>query len=196
MQPYEGAAAVLAAHPLGSLPRVLLLAPAPLAPRLAEALLGAGARLAGYEAFDECRLWARVPRFGADFPADFLPAEAALYTHIAFDKGCYVGQEVHARQHYRGHANRKLVSVDVPENIAQAMQAGARLFLGGEDVGALTSLSRQARPRAGDGEPVRRGIAVVRYAVAVGGAPLSAQADAAATIAVAPLATDLGVAKR
>jgi len=47
IQPYEGAAAVLAAHPLGALPRVLVLVPAPLAPKLAEALLGAGARLAG-----------------------------------------------------------------------------------------------------------------------------------------------------
>lgn len=221
MQPYEGAAAVLAAHPLGAVPRVLVLAPAPLAPKLAEALLGAGARLAGYEAFEECRLWARVPRFGADYPADYLPAEAAVYTHIAFDKGCYVGQEVHARQHYRGHANRKLVSVDVPEGIAAGMQAGSRLFLGGENVGALTSLSRQARPRAGDAEaggteaggteaggrqagstevgdtgPVRRGIAVVRYAVAGAGAPLSSAADAPATITIAPLATDLGVAKR
>ncbi len=204
IQPCDGAAAVLAAHPLGALTRVLVLAPAPLAPRLAEALLGAGARLAGYEAFDECRLWARVPRFGVDFAADYLPAEAAVYTHIAFDKGCYVGQEVHARQHYRGHANRKLVAVDVPEGAG--LQAGARLFLGGEDVGALTSLSRLARPRAGgtqaggtqagSAEPVRRGIAVVRYAAAGAGLALSPRADGPATIAVGPLATDLGAAKR
>ena len=166
LQTFAGAPLVAVAHALGPHPRWLLLTAAALAPRLIEALLSGGARLAGFEAFDECRLWARVPRWGVDFTPEHLPAEAALYTHIAFDKGCYVGQEIHARQHYRGHANRKLVAVSVPESAAAGLRVGAPLFLGAEEAGKLTSLSKLARSAGAAGAPVRQGIALVRYAVA------------------------------
>jgi folate-binding protein YgfZ len=198
LQPFAGAAAVCVAHPLGALPRYVLLAPATLAPQLVDALLAAGARLAGYDALDEARIWARVPRFGADFTTDYLPAEGALYDHIAFDKGCYVGQEIHARQHYRGHANRKLVSVDVPESAAATLAVGARLYVAkegaAEDAGSLTSLARTSRPN-GAGMLVRRGIAIVRYAVAAERPALAVALGQPADVSVAPLATDLGSAK-
>ena len=196
IQPALGAAVVCAAYSLGGHPRLLLLAPTALAPRLVEALLAAGARLAGYEAYDECRIWARVPRFGVDYLTDALPAEAALYTHIAFDKGCYVGQEIHARQHHRGHANRKLISVDLPEWGAGAAGAGTRLFQDGQDVGRLTSLARLARPVGSGQAPMRRGIAMVRYSIAVEQPPLSLGADQPAAVTVHPVATDLGAAHR
>lgn len=189
--PYDGGVVVTAPLPLGATPRRLVLVPAPRAPALAEALLGAGARLAGYDSFDEVRIWARVPRFGVDFGPDFLPAEAAIYTHVAFDKGCYVGQEVHARQHYRGHANRKLVAVDIQEPAAATLNPGADLFLGAEAVGRLTSLSRTIRRNEG-GDPVRRGIALVRFAVASEWPSLASTAGGSATISLTPLATDLG----
>lgn len=200
IQPFGGAGVILATHPLGAHPRVVVMVPAPVAPLLVAALLKAGARLAGYEALEECRIWARVPRSDADFTSEFLPAEAALYDHIAFDKGCYVGQEVHARQHYRGHANRKLVAVDIPEQAAASLHIGSSLFLGAEEVGRLTSLSRSARP-GGSGTvsepaPVRRGIAIVRFAVATDRPALASAADQPAAIALSPLATDLGAAKR
>jgi len=204
IQPFGGAAIVCAPYPLGAHPRVLVLAPVALAPRVVEALLAAGARLAGYDAFDECRIWARVPRFGVDYGTDALPAEAALYTHIAFDKGCYVGQEIHARQHHRGHANRKLVTVDVPEAAAAALSPDSlspdsppavRLFEGGEDVGRITSLARLARPAGAGGTSVRRGIAMVRFATAAAKPTLALAAGQPATVTVSSVATDLGVTR-
>jgi folate-binding protein YgfZ len=193
IQPFGGAAIVCAPYPLGAHPRALVLAPAAVAPRVVEALLAAGARLAGYDAYDEIRIWARVPRFGVDYGTDALPAEAALYTHIAFDKGCYVGQEIHARQHHRGHANRKLVAVDVPEAEAAGAAVESRLFEGGENVGKITSLARLARSAAPGSPSLRRGIAMVRYATAAAKPPLALAADRPATVTVSPVATDLGV---
>jgi len=176
--------------PLGGVPRVMALLPAPHARPWAEALLAAtpGARLVGFEAFDEMRIQAGVPRFGVDFDGDFLPAEAALYDHVSFNKGCYVGQEVHARLHHRGHVNRKLCAVTLPEARAAALQPNADLFAAGQLAGVLTSLARLGR--AGE----RRGIALVRWQHLQTAAPLAVAPDAPADIRLSALATDLGAA--
>ena len=160
------------------------------APALAEALLADNhaARLVGMEAYDEARLWAGVPRFAVDYTQDHLPAEAALYDHISFNKGCYVGQEIHARMHYRGHPNRKLACVDFPAAEAERLAVGDELFLEGKAVGSLTSLSRLERGG------LRRGIAMLRYQDLQQWPSLAAGADGAARAATRPLASDLGVA--
>ncbi len=198
--------------PLGALPRLLLLLPPAAAPGLAQALLGAnaaggggaaaagfaGVRLVGLEAWEECRIWAGVPRFGVDYGPEFLPAEAALYGHIAFDKGCYVGQEVHARLHHRGHVNRKLMAVEMPEATAAQLAPGSELRDApppAPAAGRLTSLARLSR--AGR----RRGIALVTHAIAQARTALAAAGGPAdiggvADIIVSPLATDLGVVRR
>jgi folate-binding protein YgfZ len=124
-----------------------------------------------------------------DFDRDFLPAEAALYDHLSFNKGCYVGQEVHARLHHRGHVNRKLCAVTLPEAAAQGAQPGDRLYADGEAVGGLTSLARLPV----DGQ--RRGIAVMRWQALQDGAPLALAPDGPAAVRPLALATDLGAAR-
>ncbi len=177
--------------PVGALPRVVALLPPAAATTLVEALLAAssGARLVGFEAFDEARLWAGVPRAGADFGPEHLPAEAAIYDHISFDKGCYLGQEIHARMHYRGHPNRKLAGVRIPHSAAEGLAAGSELYLEGKSVGALTSLSRLER------EGSRRGIAMLRYQELQGWPALAVRPDGEAAVVPFPLASDLGTAK-
>lgn len=184
-------APLLALHlPLGALPRFALLMPPAAAPDVARRLLEApGARLVGLSAWDEARIWARVPRFGPDFGPEHLPAEAGLYTHMAFDKGCYVGQEIHARMHYRGHPNRKLAALSIPESAAAALQPGAMLYREGQAAGQITSLARLPR----DG--TRAAIALVRYPLAEARLPLATAADGPETAVVLPLATDLGGGK-
>lgn len=51
-----------------------------------------------------------LPRFGIEMDGETIPQEANLDTHgaISFTKGCYTGQEVVARIHFRGHVNRHL----------------------------------------------------------------------------------------
>ncbi|MBI3992401.1 MAG: hypothetical protein HY342_03940, partial [Candidatus Lambdaproteobacteria bacterium] len=176
------------AHALGPLPRRTVLLPAALAPALTEALLAAqpAARLVGLEAYDEARTWAGVPRLGVDFDTDFLPAEAGLESHLSHNKGCYVGQEIHARLHFRGHPNRKLVALRLPATLAQGLAAGATLYAEGQSVGRITSLSRLER------RGQRAGIGLLRYQVTQERPRLAAAPDGEAAIVLAPVATDLG----
>jgi folate-binding protein YgfZ len=188
---FGGGPLVAFADPLAALPRLIVLLPPPQAPAFVEALLAAapGARLVGFEAYDEARIQAGLPRMGPDFGRDHLPGEAGLYAHLSFNKGCYVGQEPHARMQHRGHPNRKLVAVHLPEAAAAGLAAGSPLFRGDEPVGTLTSLART--PLAGE----RRGIALIRYTVVAEGVALAPRAGDAALVRLFPLATDLGAAR-
>ena len=83
---------------------------APHANMLFDALLGAGARAVGLAAADIVRVEAGRPEWGIDMDDTTMPQEANLETlhAISFTKGCYTGQEVVARVHFRGHINRTL----------------------------------------------------------------------------------------
>ena len=51
---------------------------------------------------------AGMPSFGADFTSDHFPQESGLEAQaVSYSKGCYLGQEVVARIHYRGQANHE-----------------------------------------------------------------------------------------
>lgn len=64
-----------------------------------------------WEAF---RIERGLPRFGVEFDATLYPQEASLEKlAVAFDKGCYLGQEVVYMLENRGHVKRKLVALDV-----------------------------------------------------------------------------------
>lgn len=85
-----------------------LLAEPELAPDVVEALCDAGARPVGEATLETLRIEAGVPapeHEAADAP---FPQELRLERAVAFDKGCYVGQETVARIHYRGQVNRLL----------------------------------------------------------------------------------------
>lgn len=69
--------------------------------------------------------------FAADMNLDLLGA-------IAWDKGCYIGQEVTARMHYKGLAKKRLLIVE-----GRDITEGDMLFNGGRVVGEV----RQSNPR-------------------------------------------------
>lgn len=62
------------------------------------------------DAAEIARIELGLPRFGIEMDAETIPQEANLDTlgAISFTKGCYTGQEVVARIHFRGHVNRHL----------------------------------------------------------------------------------------
>lgn len=73
-------------------------------------LESAGLGEANEQTVEIARVEAGLPRFGVDMDAETIPQEANLdkLDAISFDKGCYTGQEVVARIHFRGHVNRHL----------------------------------------------------------------------------------------
>ena len=186
----EGALVTLS-DPLGHLPRTLVLIPESNAPAFVDALIFGepAVRLMGLESCEELRIRAGLPRFGTDYGQDHLPAEAAVLSHVSFTKGCYVGQEIHARMHHRGHPNRKLVVVEWPETHTPALNPGSALFHDGTEVGRITSQNQVPV----DGK--RRAIAMVRYTAVKQGALLAAAIDEAPAISMTPLRSDLGGAK-
>lgn len=84
------------------------------APTLWHALIAAGARPVGEQAVEILRIEAGIPLYGVDMDESTIPLECNLEaTHISHTKGCYVGQEIIARVHSRGHTNRALTGLVV-----------------------------------------------------------------------------------
>jgi len=74
---------------------------------------------------------------GTDSDSKTLPPElgpAFESSHVAYDKGCYVGQEILQRIHSRGHTNRTWVVLQCEA----AVHAGADVALDGASVGKVT----------------------------------------------------------
>ena len=70
----------------------------------------AGALPGGQRAYDVARVEAGRPEWGVDIDEATIAQEANLdeLHAISYTKGCYTGQEVVARVHFRGHVNRHL----------------------------------------------------------------------------------------
>jgi len=116
--------------------------------------------LTGLEAFDEIRVSEGISRFGVDYTTENFPQEAGLADHISFKKGCYIGQEPHARMYHRGHPNWILVWLKLPED--SVASSGDALFHNSKEIGRITSL-------AGISERgFLRGIAMIRNELADG----------------------------
>ncbi len=81
--------------------------------------------------------------FGVDFSGENFPQETGRESAVSYAKGCYLGQEVVARIHYRGGVQR------LPRGLRFAgermLAAGAELLLEGRPVGRATSLARSPR---------------------------------------------------
>jgi tRNA-modifying protein YgfZ len=105
-----------------------------------EAALGARATPAGLAAWEVARVEAGRPEWGTDMDDTTIPQEANLdvLDAISYTKGCYTGQEVVARVHFRGHVNKTLRGLRAPGMTAPP--SGATLFDGtGKPVGDIRS---------------------------------------------------------
>ncbi|MFZ4573033.1 MAG: YgfZ/GcvT domain-containing protein [Phycisphaerales bacterium] len=107
-----------------------------------------GLRPAGWHAFNVARIEAGTPLYNIDFGTESLPAETGvLEDRVSFTKGCYLGQEIVARMHARGHPKQRLVAIkfethrDTPDSVPLQPVAECTLTpaAGGDPVGAVTS---------------------------------------------------------
>ncbi len=143
--------AVVARNPWGKVPRVSVLMHAHSVQAWLQALSqGDAVMTLGPEAIEELRLVGGVPRMGVDYQQGSLPQEAGLLGYLSFRKGCYMGQEIHARLQHRGGLNRTLMAFSMPEDVigsttdgAVASRAllGASLYQSEKVVGKITSLT-------------------------------------------------------
>jgi len=105
-----------------------------------------GARAVGEAAFEVARIEAGVPREGVDAGEEYIILESELEQAVSYTKGCYLGQEVIARIHWRGQPAKRLrgLLVEMPAGTAEIPAHGTELFaidgnLAGRRVGEITS---------------------------------------------------------
>jgi folate-binding protein YgfZ len=91
----------------------------------------------GHDTFETLRLEAGVPRFGSELDETIIPLEAELDHTIAYDKGCYLGQEIIARLDTLG-TPAKLLRTLVFDGGA-APTEGAQLQVDGRKAGFVAS---------------------------------------------------------
>jgi folate-binding protein YgfZ len=119
------------------------------------------ARRIGPLAVECARIEAGRPLWGVDMDESTLPQEANLdaLNALSYTKGCYTGQEVVARLHFRGHVNRRLVGVRFDG--ATTPERGTEVFSGENACGDTRSSALS--PRFG---PIA--LAMIRREVDVG----------------------------
>lgn len=127
---------------------------------LQSVLIANGWPLADDASLEASRIEAGLPAWGVEMNDETLAQEAALDAlgAISFSKGCYTGQEVVARIHFRGHVNRLLRRL----TSSTSLPVGALVYdEAGAEVGDVrsTAVSATRGPLA---------IAMIRREVAVG----------------------------
>jgi len=112
--------------------------PANNAVEVGRTLIDAGAVAASEAAFEVARIEAGVPREGIDAGENYIILESELGDAVSYTKGCYLGQEVIARIHWRGQPAKRLRGLLV--DAAELPPAGALLYAeDGKKVGEITS---------------------------------------------------------
>ena len=119
-----------------ALPGYTLLVPVEGSDHLWTKLTQAGAIAAGEAVWTQLRIHQGRPSPGAELTDDYNPLEAGLWQTIAFDKGCYIGQETIARLNTYQGVKQQLWGIQLNENAPP----GATVYVGEDKVGTLTSV--------------------------------------------------------
>ncbi len=89
------------------------------------------------ELYDDLRFLAGWPAFGVDYDEAFYPQEAGLEAFsVAFDKGCYLGQEVVFMLQVRGKVKRRLALLELGSAPPPAAETPVTLA-DGKEVGSI-----------------------------------------------------------
>lgn len=152
---------------------------------LREALTAAGARAAGADALEVLRVEAGIARYGVDGDDTNVVLEVAPAEAVSFTKGCYAGQEIIARIHWRGHVAKRLAGLLLEGADAAAPGSKVTSGDGAREAGRVTSSVYS--PRLGRAVA----LAVVKYEFLAPGTELRVSADGgearAARVAELPL---------
>ena len=107
-------------------------------------LLANGAVQIDDDLYETLRIESGIPKYGIDMDETTIVPELGLDGLISYNKGCYIGQEIIARIHFRGHVAKRLTGLVLsePGAIATGFQAGAELTTTeGKNAGKITSVT-------------------------------------------------------
>jgi folate-binding protein YgfZ len=104
------------------------------------------------ELYEVLRIETGIPKYGIDMDETTIVPELGLDGLISYNKGCYIGQEIIARIHFRGHVAKQLTGVT-----GDSITIGDLTTVDGKNAGRVTSVVDS--PKLGQ----RIGLAYVRY---------------------------------
>ena len=91
--------------------------------------------------YEVLRIESGIPKFGVDIDEATIVPELGLDGMISYTKGCYVGQEIIARIHFRGRVAKRLSGL-VFDQSDTALAAGTELLsVDGKNAGRVTSVT-------------------------------------------------------
>ena len=67
------------------------------------------------ELYETLRVENGTPRYGVDMDENTIVPEIGIDEAISYTKGCYIGQEIIARIHFRGHVAKRLTGISSSE---------------------------------------------------------------------------------
>ena len=92
------------------------------------------------ELFETLRIEDGVPLYGTDMDENTIVPEIGIEGMISYAKGCYIGQEIVARIHFRGHVAKRLAGISAPAEFG--LTAGKELTTKeGKNAGRITSVT-------------------------------------------------------
>lgn len=103
-----------------------------------EGLAAATAAKISDPVWEVLRIEAGVPRFGIDMTANNVVLETVPEAAVSYTKGCYVGQEIIARIHWRGHVAKQLTGLKLD---GPALHDEQLVSAEGRDAGRITSVA-------------------------------------------------------
>jgi folate-binding protein YgfZ len=173
----DGVEVVVQRTGLMGAPAFTLWAPASGAPHLREHLLAReGMQPVGEEDLEVLRVEAGIPRFGVDYGTDNFPKETGLDEAVSYTKGCYLGQEVVARIHYRGGVQKMMRRLELEGD----PKPGAKLLFEDREAGTATTVVRS--PASGR----TLGLGIVHKRAAEPGTRLDVEGGGTATVEELP----------
>jgi folate-binding protein YgfZ len=101
-------------------------------------LLAAGAQSCGADTLEVLRVEAGIARYGVDMTETNVVLEAVPEDAVSYTKGCYVGQEIIARIHWRGHVAKRLTGLLFADDRAVAPETKI-VAPDGKEIGRVTS---------------------------------------------------------
>jgi len=94
------------------------------------------------ELYEVLRIESGIPKFGADMDETTIVPELGLDDMISYTKGCYIGQEIIARIHFRGHVAKQLTGLVLSDPSASGLIKGAELLSAdGKNAGKIASVT-------------------------------------------------------
>lgn len=82
-----------------------------------------------------------IPKYGVDMDEETVVPEVGLDNLISYNKGCYIGQEVIARIHFRGKVAKKLTGLVFDDEMPEIESKQEIKSLEDKNAGFLTSMS-------------------------------------------------------